>query len=48
MYNKERTIETAGPKLAMMIFGWDTPMWRYRHPWGPWTKGEPPDSKQRR
>lgn len=37
----DRTIETAGPALARIIFGWDGPMWRYRHPWGPWIQGVP-------
>lgn len=39
----ERVVETAGPTLAAMLFGWDGPMWRYRTPtWGAWQQGEPP------
>lgn len=43
-----RTIETAGPRAARLIMGWDGPMWRWRQPWGPWTPGEPPTTEEQR
>ena len=42
----DRIIETAGPTLARILFGWDTAMWRYRNPWGPWMQGNPPPTPE--
>lgn len=42
MTDAPREFETLGPRLAMLVFGWDSPMWRYRNPWGGWQEGPPP------